>query len=181
MLAFAAYGREALGDPPILRTRSSQFTLLKTVRLLPPLAIPRIDGNAADFGSLRGKVLLVNFWATWCPPCVEEMPALDRLQDALGGSEFQAVAIAMDRDVGATIAPFFRAMNIRHLTPFFDSANRIGYMNARNANDAPLALYGLPISYVVDRQGYVRGYVTGAVDWQSADARALLGYYLRDA
>lgn len=183
--ALASLARAAVAapddEPPILRTGHSQFTLLRPLRTVPALPIPRADGAAADFAALRGKVLVVNFWATWCPPCVAEMPALDRLQRDLGGATFAAVAIALDREGPAAVGPFFRAHGIRHLAPYFDGSERIAHADADNVTGAPFAVYGLPISYVVDHQGAMRGYITGAVDWDSGAARALCRHYIQRA
>lgn len=177
--------RSALSDsldlgPPIFRTPFSQFTLLRPTPLIPALDLIHADGTRENLKSLLGKVLVVNFWATWCPPCVKEMPSLDRLERERGGMDFKTLAVSMDRDYHA-IQPFFQQHGIGHLSPYTDMVNRVGYFDADNANGAPFALYALPITYVVDHGGRVRGYITGAVDWQSPSAENFLRYFIRGA
>jgi thiol-disulfide isomerase/thioredoxin len=175
-----ALARPANSDaqaPPLLRTISSQFVLLRPMPLIPPLSISRADGTADSFEDLRGKVLLVNFWATWCPPCVREMPSLDYLEQQLRNYEFRTVAISMDRD-GRVIEPFFQRHGISRLAPYVDNANRIGHFDTANVNGAPFSLYGLPITYILDRRGVAQGYITGLVDWQSPGAQKFLHYYI---
>lgn len=162
---------------PILRTRSAQFIFLKPVRTVPPISIPRMDGGADALSAFRGRVVLIHFWATWCPPCVDEIPVLDQLEIGLGGADFKTVAISLDRN-GRDIEKFFQAFGIKSLTPYFDNVNRIGYFDEENVHNAPFALYGLPITYLIDRESQARGYIAGPVDWSADDARALLRYYI---
>ncbi len=93
--------RALAGDAALFGGARHQFTLLRPVRTVPPVSLMRVNGSAIDFASLRGKVVLVNFWATWCPACRSELPALERLQIAMGGAGFEVVAISVDRDGAA--------------------------------------------------------------------------------
>lgn len=167
-------------DPPQLVGRTGQYTVLEPVQAVRPVAFSTGDGGRVDLGDFRGKVVLLNFWATWCPPCVEELPSLDRLQATLGGEDFAVVAVAIDRAGLSSVAPFYRRYAIEHLDMYLDPDQRIAHRSAENPNDAQFPLYGLPITYLVDAQGMIRGYVTGAVDWMSPQAHDLLTYYIAD-
>ena len=163
--------------PPLFATARHQFTILQPARMVPPVPITRLDGSTTTFDSFRGKVVLVNFWATWCPACRTELPLLDRLQQSAGGKDLQVIAISLDRGGSATVAPFVRDLKLRHLGIYLDPEGRI----ARAGNDdnaaIPFARFGMPISYVIDPAGRIAGYVAGEADWTSDAARNLLGYY----
>ncbi len=142
--------------PPPFETARHQFTILEPARIVPPIPIAALDGATATLASFPGKVVLVNLWATWCPACRTELPLLDRLQQSAGRDDLQVVAISVDRDGRKTVAPFVRSLNVRHLAIY---------------------LYGMPISYLIDRAGRVRGYLAGEADWTSEAARNLIAYY----
>ncbi len=154
-----------------------QFTLLRPVRVVPPVSLMRVNGSAIDFASLRGKVVLVNFWATWCPACRSELPALERLQIALGGTGFDVVAISVDRDGAAAVKPFLSRLNIRRLPVYLDAGGRTWSRDGDGG--APFVLYGMPISYLVDPEGRIQGYLAGDADWASDQARTLISSYMR--
>lgn len=107
-----------------------------------------------DFG---GKVLIVNFWATWCAPCVKEMPALDRLQAKLGSDKFQVLAINQERG-GAKIAKPFAEKQGWKLALYLDPATGF-YKDAK--------LKGLPTSLIIGKDGKELGRVEGEVEWDS--------------
>jgi thiol-disulfide isomerase/thioredoxin len=170
----------ALSDgPPLFATARHQFTILRPARVVPPVTVTRTDGSAVNFALFRGKVVLVNFWATWCPACRTELPLLDRLQETLGHTNLEVVAVSVDRDGRATVAPFLRRLNIRHLNVGLDPDGRLARAGDDNST-APFPLYGMPISYLVGPAGRIEGYITGEADWSSEQARNLLNYY-RDA
>src|SRR4030095_8480354 len=93
----ALLARAGAGGPPPFATVRHQFTEVRGARPVPAVPIPRLGGGALDLASLRGKVVLVNFWATWCPACRTELPILDRLAES-GLAELAVVAITTDRD-----------------------------------------------------------------------------------
>ncbi|HJO73566.1 MAG: TlpA disulfide reductase family protein [Rhodospirillales bacterium] len=92
------------------------------------------------------------------------MPALDRLQGALGQNRFEVVALSIDRDGMAAVVPFFRRYGLKHLGMYLDPRRRTAYTNAANPNGAAFPFYGLSITYLIDRQGRVAGYVTGPAE-----------------
>ena len=156
--------------PADLRNARNQFTHLMRPRPAPLVPILAQDGSRLDLGRFRGKLVLLNFWATWCAPCLYELPALDRLQALLGNDAFAVVALSIDEgDIGGPIS-FVERLGLKHLTVYQDFTGR--------AQDA-LPLYGLPISYLVDGDGLVLGYIVGAVEWDSPEALGFLRHYLR--
>ena len=120
---------------------------------------------------------MVNFWATWCPPCRRELPLLEKLQEIVGPKLLEIVAVSIDAGGRPAVEAFLKRANVTRLRPYLDPQGRIA---ARIGEDesAPFALYGMPISYVIDRQGRVAGYITGEVDWTGDDGLALLKYYM---
>ena len=163
--------------PPPFANSRHQFTILQPARIVPPIPITRLDGTVTTFASFVGKVVLVNFWATWCPACRTELPILDELQASAGRKDLQVIAISMDRGGRATVAPFVRGLNLRHLDIYLDPEGRV----VRAADDdnpaIPFGRYGMPISYVIDPAGRIAGYIAGEADWMSDAARRLLDYY----
>lgn len=137
----------------------------------PPSAAPPVRftdgaGRPVSLADFSGKVVLVNLWATWCGPCVKEMPSLDRLQGQMGGSDFAVVALSVDRGGLSAVAPFFRRIGVRSLPVYLDPAGvSLGQFHVR----------GLPTTILVDRRGHERGRAEGAVDWTGADAEAVIG------
>ena len=165
-------------DPPRLIGHSGQYTLLTPVRTARLTPFSTANGDTIDLGYFRGKVILLNFWATWCAPCAYEMPSLDRLAAQLSGEDFIVLPIALDT-VMTPIASFYRDLGLDHLGIYLDPKRRTAYVDADNPDKAEFAVWGLPISYIIDREGRARGYIVGAVDWQSEAAKSLVRYYIR--
>jgi len=178
----AASSASALEDaPPLLRTNSSQFIEIRPLKAPPPMRIERIDGRLTDLGAFKGKVVLVSFWASWCPPCRRELPMLERLQQLVDPKSLEVVAVSIDEGGKPAVEAFLKRANVTRLRPYLDPR---GEAASRVDQDipAPFVLYGMPISYVIDRQGRVAGYIEGEADWTGGDGLALLKYYMaRDA
>ena len=173
--SLAMPARAGAGGPPPFATVRRQFTEVRGARPVPAVPIPRPGGGALDLASLRGKVVLVNFWATWCPACRTELPILDRLAGN-GRADLAVVAITTDRD-RSLVAPFVRKLNLRHLTIGFDPGALVARAGASESVDTPFALYGMPISFLLGVAGKVEGYITGEADWLSIEASRLFDYY----
>jgi thiol-disulfide isomerase/thioredoxin len=171
----AVPGRAAAGGPPPFATARHQFTLVRGARPVPPAPIPRLGGGTFDLTSFRSKVVLVNFWATWCPACRTELPILDRLAENRR-ADLAVIAITTDRD-RSLVAPFAKQLKLRHLTIGFDPGGLVARAGAREAIDTPFALYGMPISFLLGITGQVEGYITGEADWLSQEADRLFDYY----
>ncbi len=113
----------------------------------------------------RGKYLLVSFWATWCAPCREEMPALDRLQTAMGGERFQVLTIATGRNAPAAIDRFFAEAGVTALPRLRDPKQEFARASG---------VIGLPATLLIDPEGREIGRMTGPADWAAPEALALI-------
>lgn len=122
-----------------------------------------------SLGEMKGRTLLVNFWATWCVPCRAEMPALDALEGARGGKDFGVIPVNLD--VGGADKPkaFYAETGISHLAHYGDST-----MSVFNAIKSAGLAIGLPTTLLVDGRGCLIGSLAGPAEWNGTAARALI-------
>ncbi|GMG82838.1 hypothetical protein LNKW23_20510 [Paralimibaculum aggregatum] len=132
-----------------------------------PIAAGFVDAQGApvSLADFRGRVAVVNFWATWCPPCRAEMPALDRLAGALADAPVAVVAISTDFGGSAKSAKFYEETGIEHLALYHDAKRTV----AREA-----AILGLPVTLLLDREGREVARLVGDAEWDSAEAKAAI-------
>lgn len=128
----------------------------------PPVPAPSIafldgDGRETTLAAFKGKTVVVNLWATWCPPCVKEMPSLDRLSKALGGPDFAVVALSQDRSLDL-VKTFYDTYLLDNLASYLDRSAGLG---------RALGASGLPTTYVLDPQGRVVAAMEGGAEWDS--------------
>jgi thiol-disulfide isomerase/thioredoxin len=169
---------ERPNNPPRFDAAGYQFTILRPARIVPSIRLTRLDGSTRDLTTLRGKVVLLNFWATWCAACRTELPILDRLQATMADTGLQVIAVSVDRGGRKVVEPYVRALNVRHVQIYLDPDGLLAYSDKENRMQAPFALYGMPISYAIDSAGRIVGYMPGAADWTSKAGQDLLRYYL---
>jgi thiol-disulfide isomerase/thioredoxin len=167
-------------EPAAFRSASSQFVFLRPVDPAPKTVVQAIDGTPVDLGQFRGRVVLLNFWATWCLPCAYEIPSLDRLAAAADPHRLAIVAVAIDQDGAAAVAPFLRAHGLTHLSIGLDPGQHLGSLTTDQVSGGALPLWGLPMTYLIDKRGGVVGYITGAVEWDSPKAHAFLDYFINE-
>jgi thiol-disulfide isomerase/thioredoxin len=127
---------------------------------VPELRFNDAQGREHTLTDFRGKVVLLNIWATWCEPCREEMPALDRLQAKLGGERFQVLALSVDQNGPAVARKFYAETGIKALPLYIDPTAKAAF-----TVDAA----GLPASLLIDRQGREIGRHLGAVKWDEPE------------
>ena len=161
-------GTEA--SPLTLIGESSQFVELDPQRIARNTRFYDRRNHPTDIGTYRGKVVLVNFWASWCLPCMAEMPSLDQLAYDHSNDDLVIIPVSIDEDGLLAAIPFYRRLGLENLDLFVDPNGETAYSNRDNPKNAEFALYGLPITYALDRDGRILGYVTGLVDWQSDNA-----------
>ncbi len=127
------------------------------------------DGSRIALKEFGGRLTLVNFWATWCGPCVREMPSLDRLQAGLRGEDFVVVALSEDREGWRKIAPFRDRLKLRNLRLLHDEGSTFMF---------EVGVRGLPTTLLVGQDGRELGRLVGPAEWDAPEAVALIRHYL---
>jgi thiol-disulfide isomerase/thioredoxin len=133
--------------------------------------VPFFDavGKKYTLADFRGKVVLVNIWATWCPACIVEMPLLDRLQARLGGKDFMVLTISQDGGGAAVVKRFLDKRKLVNLPVFIDKDRKLGMAFKQDL---------LPTSMLLDARGRELGRIIGPAEWDSPKAIAFLRRYL---
>lgn len=141
----------------------------KTIKPVPDITFKGPDGADTSLAAMKGRTLLVNLWATWCAPCKAEMPALDRLQGALGAKDFEVVAINVDTRNLDKPPQWLKQAGISHLAFYADPGGRVLPVVQNHAESA-----GLPTTMLIDGAGCTLGVMKGAAEWSSPDGLALI-------
>lgn len=166
---FAAWSQSTRGAPEF-RGNVGPFAATAEPRVTPEIRFTDAADKPLTLADFKGRVVLLNFWATWCAPCVEEMPALDRLQAAKGGADFAVVALALDRQGKPLVEPFLEKLAVKSLPMYIDSSSAA--MRAFN-------LRGLPTTVLLDREGRELGRLEGPAKWDSPEAASFIEHYLK--
>ena len=153
------------GAPPSLDRPAIGRLVSSAPTPVPPLRFTDGDGRTLTLGDFAGRVVLLNLWATWCGPCVRELPSLDRLQATLGSPRFQVVALAEDHGGTATVLPFLQQRQIRALAAYLDTPG---------AAVGVFGIPGLPTSILIDRNGQEVGRLVGGTNWDEGSARRVV-------
>ena len=155
-------------DSPPLTGDMAEFTPLFSRVPASALRFQDDHGKQHRLAELHGKFLVLNFWATWCGPCVEELPTLDALQRHPVTPDMIVVTIAQDQRGAAAVDPFLDAKGITSLPRFVDPDGKAG---------TALEVQALPTTFLVDPQGRLIGKLENAADWNGEDARRLIAWY----
>lgn len=161
----AALDRAGIAVNPLSSGAMAGFVFKKTPEDLPEVVFAEKDGKPRKLADWKGRVVLVNLWATWCGPCRQEMPSLDRLQKALGSDKFEVVALANDRNGADAVLKFLDGIKVSNLTPYIDATTRSG---------TALKAIGMPTTILIGRDGREIGRFMGPAEWDGPDARRLI-------
>jgi len=145
------------------------FTPVKTARPAIDLAFQGPDGQPRTLSGMKGRVVLLNLWATWCVPCREEMPALDRLQTEAGGADFEVVALNIDTSRLEKRQQFLSEIGVKSLKFYADPSADV-FQTLKRAGK----VVGLPTTILIDADGCELGTLAGAAAWDSSDALRLV-------
>jgi peroxiredoxin len=121
----------------------------------PDFTFPGLDGKKVSLSDYKGKVVLVNIWATWCKPCVDEMPSMEKLYHKFKGKNFEILAVSIDEPGLKAVAPFMKKYNLT-FPALIDSEGAI---------KAVYGITGVPESFIIDKQGILIKKIVGPVDW----------------
>jgi peroxiredoxin len=123
-----------------------------------------LQGKDVRLADLAGKVVLLNFWATWCPPCREEIPSMVKLNGAMAGKQFQMLCVSIDDGGKSDVDAFFARQQLT-LPVLLDPSSTVAKQ---------YGLTGVPESFVIDKKGKIVKKVVGGLDWSSPDVIAFL-------
>lgn len=150
LVALMGCAKEA--KPPVVGNPAPDFTL------------NTLGGEVVKLSELKGQVVLVNFWATWCPPCREEIPSMMRLGAAMAGKPFRMLCISIDDGGKVAVEEFFRKSGFS-LPALLDSDKRASRL---------YGITGVPETFVIDKRGVILKKVVGAVEWDTPEVVAFL-------
>ncbi len=140
--------------------QSSAFVMHDRPRDLPDIEFANRAGETVRLADFRGRLVLLNIWATWCAPCRREMPTLDRLQAELGGPDFEVLALAVDRKGLDAVEKFYAELGLERLAIYVDESTRAARL---------LGALGLPTTLLIDREGKEIGRLLGPAEWDSPE------------
>lgn len=156
----AQYLQPASVAPEGQRAGSGEFSFNAYDSPRPLAEVPFVneEGSKVTLADFRGKAVLLNLWATWCVPCREEMPTLDRLEAKLGGKEFEVVALSLDQEGVPVVKEFYEELGLENLGVYVDDRIRA---------PALLGVIGVPATLLINRDGLEIGRKLGPAEWDS--------------
>jgi thiol-disulfide isomerase/thioredoxin len=139
------------------QTRLGEFVPISPPHPAPAISFADRTGNTVSLSDFAGRLVVLNLWATWCAPCLREMPSLDRIQERLG-DDITVLALSEDRGGTKIVEPFIEKLGLKSLK---------FYLDPKSSVEQAFKVQGLPTSFVIDRQGNLLGQVEGAAEWDS--------------
>ncbi|AUQ53019.1 TlpA family protein disulfide reductase [Phaeobacter sp. HS012] len=170
-MALTLGANAALAADPAVLADMRQGDMKKLVLHSAPKPVSSAEFQLADgagtatLGDYKGKIVLLNFWATWCAPCRKEMPQLSELQEEFGGDEFEVLTLATGRNSPAGIQKFFDDTGITNLPR---------HQDPRQAVAREMAVLGLPITVLLNREGEEIARLRGDAEWNSDSAKTII-------
>lgn len=156
------------GAVSVERPRLGEFIPNSPPIPAPTISVVDLAGNTVSLSEFAGRFVLINFWATWCEPCLREMPSLERMQSRLG-DQITVVAISEDRGGSKTVEPFINKLGLKSFKTYLDPKSDAG---------RAFKVAGLPTSFLIDREGRVLGRIEGAAEWDSPKLLGVLKSFL---
>jgi peroxiredoxin len=158
-----------IGIVILLQSKDALFNptstpLLKKGTPAPDFTLPGLDGEMVRLADQKGKVVFLNIWATWCPPCVQEMPSMEKLYQQLKGEDFEILAVSIDKKGAEAVLPFMKKHKLS-FTALIDAKESLKYKYQTT---------GVPETFIIDRNGIIVEKVIGPRDWATPDAIGFL-------
>ena len=137
--------------------------------IAPDFTVKDLAGKEVKLADLKGNVVLVNFWATWCPPCKEEIPSMMKLNQSMTGKPFRMLAISIDEGGKEAIVAFFKKSGMS-LPAYLDSDGKISQLYGAT---------GVPETFIVDKTGVIQKKIVGGMDWGSSEVLSFMNELAR--
>ncbi|MDG2034347.1 MAG: TlpA disulfide reductase family protein [Rhodospirillales bacterium] len=147
------------------------FEMMPSLRLRPTVAWKNAAGQEVSLANFSGKVVMLNFWASWCSPCLRELPSINRLQARLGGDQFTVVALNVDRGGKSIASRYTRKLNLDKLDLYWDQDNTTA---------KSMKLQSMPTTIIFDAKGREVGRVVGSAEWDTKEAVDLLQWFINN-
>jgi len=144
----------------MLQSNDGTQALLVKGDAAPDFTLPDLDGKMVRLSDQKGKVVFLNIWATWCPPCVQEMPSMEKLHQALNGEDFQILAVSIDTQGAEAVRPFMKKHKL----------NFTALVDKEETTKSAYQTTGVPETFIIDRNGTIVEKVIGPREWASSDA-----------
>jgi peroxiredoxin len=141
-----------------------QWTASPPSAQAPDFVLPNLQGQAVRLSQLKGKVVFLNIWATWCPPCRKEMPTMENLYQKFKGTDFVMLAVSQDAEGAKTVVPYLREGNLT-FPVLLDASGEVGQK---------YGVTGLPETFIISREGHIVHHHIGYQDWSRADVEGAL-------
>ena len=168
--AIFAWRSSEIGPAPPLTGWMKNFTPTPDAGPAPQNPLVTADGKALRLADFKGRLVLVNFWATWCAPCVREMPSLLRLHKARAGADFTVLAVSQDLKGWPAIEPFVGRLGLADLPIAHDP---------KGALARAFGVRGIPTTVLLGRDGRILGRLAGVAEWDSPEVGALIDHYAK--
>ena len=149
-----------IGMMVMLQTKDGAQALLEKGDAAPDFTLPDLDGKMVRLSDQKGKVVFLNIWATWCPPCVEEMPSMEKLHQALKDEDFQILAVSIDKQGAEAVRPFMKQHKL----------NFTALVDKEETTKSAYQTTGVPETFIIDRDGIIIEKVIGPRNWASPEA-----------
>lgn len=148
----------------LLQEKDALFNLPPKSRLQPGLpapdfVFPGLDSKTVGLADYKGKVVFLNIWATWCPPCREEMPSMEKLYKELKGEDFEILAVSIDASGAKAVAPFMREYHLSFPV----------LLDPEGTMKTLYGTTGVPESFIIDKEGRIEQIIIGPMDWATPD------------
>lgn len=154
----------------ILFGRSEKFMPVEVGMQAPEFTLPDLKGGSKSLSQYRGKVVFLNFWATWCKPCREEMPAMQDIYEGLKGQNFEMLAVSIDKDKPEVVEKFIKEFGLT-FTILLDRKNKIKEVYKTT---------GVPETFIIDQNGIIAEKIIGAREWRAEENLKVIMELLKD-
>ena len=170
---FLSYGTTAAAEGPDLSGSMQKFQLTPNTKAnnntYHNFTWKNAVGKTLSLKDFKDKIILLNFWATWCQPCIRELPSMERLQAKFNEDDFNIVAISLDRGGANVAARLLKRLKLKKLKLYIDKKNKSAQV---------LGVKFMPTTFIFDRKSRKLGMLQGGVEWDSKNATALIQYFI---